>query len=424
MSKHVMVFGSGNGDLPSRIRALEEGVATTLVCRLDHLGRLVEPERHARLLVLSPGAGLAECVGLARAVHAVHPVTHIATLGEHDQDRAAAVGEALGVYTHSQDTVRLAFHKDEMRARLRDLRLDDTPAQVVPDLAALREFAQENGYPLVVKPVGGLASFGVSVVREEHELAGAFRRADTSAEHGWHASLGVLAERYLDGPEISVEAISEAAEHVVLAVTAKYTDQATRVEVGHVLPAPLAAGIREQAEQLACSVLDAIGVEFGATHTEMVLTPAGPRVIETHVRMGGDEIWELVQAVTGVDLIDAQLRQSVGQKVLPQVRETLAVPRAPRAAAIWFATPPAAGELVEVTGADHDPEISVLVPPGTVFSGLVSSYSRPAAARCAAPTAAQAVALARQKVGRLSFLTRVPALRHADSVPRGELCCH
>lgn len=423
MSKHVMIFGSGNGDLPSRIRALEDGVSTTLVCRLDHLHRLVAPEKHARVLVLSAEAGLAECVGLARAVHAVHPVTHIATLGEHDQDRAAAVGEALGVRTHSQQAVRLAHRKDEMRARLAEVGLDDTPAQVVPDLDSLREFARRHGFPLVVKPVGGLASFGVTVAGGDHELELAFDRAESASDHGWHRSLGVLAEGYLAGPEYSVEAISEASEHLVLAITAKYTDPATRVELGHVVPAPLADEARERIEQLTLGVLDALGVELGATHTEVVLTAAGPKVVETHVRMGGDEIWELVRGATGVDLIDCQLRQSIGQKVLPHAREVLAAARPPRAEAIWFATPPPVGELVEVTGVEDagDAVISVAATPGTVFSGLVSSYSRPASARCGAETAQEAVRLAQEKVAGLSFVTRVPALRRAtenvDAVP-------
>jgi biotin carboxylase len=413
MSKHVMIFGSGNGDLPSRIRALEEGISTTLVCRLDHLHRLVEPDKHARLLVLGADAGLDECVGLARAVHAVHPVTHIATLGEHDQDRAAAVGEALGVHTHSQHTVALAHHKDLMRARLAEAGLDDTPAEVVADPARLAGFARRHGLPVVVKPVGGLASFGVTVARDEAELEPAFHRARTASDHGWHRSLGVLAEGYLDGPEYSVEAISEVGEHVVLAVTAKYTDPVTRVELGHVVPAPLPAEVRERVERLALAVLDALGVEFGATHTEIVLTQAGPKVVETHVRMGGDEIWELVHGVTGVDLIDCQLRQAIGHKVLPSVRETLAAPRPPRAEAIWFAVPPPVGELIEISGADEpgDAVYSVTAAPGTVFSGLVSSYSRPASARCGAATAGQAVALAQEKVAALSFVTRVPALQ-------------
>jgi phosphoribosylamine-glycine ligase len=411
MSKHVMIFGSGNGDLPSRIRGLDDGVDTTLVCRLDHLHRLIEPEKHARLLVLSAEAGLAECVGLARVVHEVHPVTHIATLGEHDQDRAAAVGEALGVYTHSQRTVRLAHRKDAMRARLAEAGLDDTPAELVPDVDALQRFTTRHGYPVVVKPVGGLASFGVSVVREAHGLEQAFHKAATASEHGWHRNLGVFVERYLDGPEYSVEVLSEAAEHVVLAITAKYTDPVTRVELGHVVPAPLADGVREQVERLTLGVLDALGVEFGATHTEIVVTEAGPRVVETHVRMGGDEIWELVHGATGVDLLDCQLRQSIGHKVLPDVRAVLATPRPPRAEAIWFAVPPQVGELIEVTGADAtgDAVIAVAVTPGTVFTGLVSSYSRPASARCGARTAEDAVRLAQEAVAGLSFVITIPA---------------
>ncbi|HEX6075184.1 MAG TPA: ATP-grasp domain-containing protein [Micromonosporaceae bacterium] len=412
MSKHVMVFGSGNGDLPSRIRALEDGISTTLVCRLDHLHRLVEPEKHARLLVLDAEASPEECVGLARVVHEVHPVTHIATLGEHDQDRAAAVGEALGISTHSQRTVRLATRKDAMRAVLSSNGLDDTPTQVVPDVEALREFAAWHGYPVVVKPVAGLASFGVSVVREERELGPAFDKASTSARHGWHRQLGVLAEGFLDGPEYSVEALSEAAEHVILAITKKYTDPATRVELGHVVPAPLADGVREQIERLTLGVLDALEVRFGATHTEIMVTAAGPRVVETHVRMGGDEIWELVHGATGVDLIDCQLRQSIGQKVLPHVREVLAMPRPPRAEAIWFALPPPSGELIEVTGAEEsgDAVVTVNVAPGASFHGQASNYSRPASARCGADNAEEAVRLARERVGRISFVTSVSAL--------------
>lgn len=416
MSKHVMVFGSGNGDLPGRIRALEKGISTTLVCRPDHLDRLVEPEKHARLLVLDAAAGLEECVGLARVVHRAHPVTHIATLGEHDQDRAAAVGEALGVSTHSQRTVRLAHHKDAMRAALARAGLDDTPAQVVADADALRRFGARHGYPAVVKPIGGLASFGVSVIRGEAEVGPAFDKAAGSARHGWHRGLGVLAEGYLDGPEYSVETLSEASEHVVLAITAKFTDPATRIELGHVVPAPLDDDVRERIERLVVGVLTTLDVRFGAAHTEVVLTPAGPRVVETHVRMGGDEIWNLVQGVTGVDLIDCQLRQSIGQKVLPGVRELLAAPRPPRAEAIWFATPPPTGELMEITGveASDDAVVTVLAAPGTVFGGLVSNYSRPVSARCGAGTVAEAVRLARERVARISFITRVQALSPAD----------
>jgi biotin carboxylase len=273
-----------------------------------------------------------------------------------------------------------------------------------------------HGYPVVTKPVGGLASFGVSIIRDESELDRAFAKAATASQHGWHRDLGVFAEAYLDGPEYSVEALSEASEHVVLAVTAKYTDPATRVELGHVVPAPLPAEVRERMERLTVRILDALAVEFGATHTEFVLTDAGPRVVETHVRMGGDDIWELVHAATGVDLIDCVLRQTIGHKVLPNVRDVLATPRPPHAEAIWFATPPPVGQLVEVVGAEDagDAVVDVTVSPGAVFAGLVSSYSRPASARCGAEDAETAVRRAQERIAGISFVTRVPAFDLPD----------
>jgi biotin carboxylase len=411
VSAHVMVFGSGNGDLPNRIRAVREGVVTTLVCRLEHLHRLVDPAEHARLLALSAEATLEECVGLARAVHEVHPVTHIATLGEHDQDRAAAVGVALGVHTHSPETVRLTNRKDQMRHRLHAAGVDDTPAELVDGVAALRQFALRSGYPIVVKPVGGMASFGVSVVRDDDEVEAAYHRAE--ADHPGVRSLGVLAERFLQGPEYSVEAYSEDREHVILAVTKKYKDPVTCVELGHVVPAPLDDATVTAIEKLVRDVLDALGVEFGATHTEVVLTESGPRIVETHVRMGGDEITDLVLGATGVDIIDCQIRQVVGERVLSGIRETLATPREPRAEAIWFAVPPASGTLVEVTGVETSSDgaaVTVTTPVGTEFAGLRSSYSRPAYARAHAPTADAAITEAKRALAQLSFVTRVPAL--------------
>ncbi|MER8096114.1 hypothetical protein [Streptomyces goshikiensis] len=67
---------------------------------------------------------------------------------------------------------------------------------------------------------------------------------------------------------------------------------------------------------------DALGIEFRPTQTEVILTSRGPRIIETHLRTGGDELWNMVTDATGVDLIESQLRQVLGEKVLPGIRET------------------------------------------------------------------------------------------------------
>jgi hypothetical protein len=119
----------------------------------------------------------------------------------------------------------------------------------------------------------------------------------------------VLAERFHEGPQYSVEAFSQAAEHAVVAITRKYSDRESMVELGHVLPAPLNDDTQATIRDYVVRMLDALGVEFGPTNTEIVLAADGPRIIETHLRVGGDDIFDLVKDATGVDLVDLQVRQ-------------------------------------------------------------------------------------------------------------------
>ncbi len=273
----------------------------------------------------------------------------------------------------------------------------------------LRGFAAEHGYPCVVKPVDGAASKGVSIMRAPDEAESAFLRAS-----GVAGCSHVAVEEFLAGDQYSVEAFSEKGEHVILAVTRKYSDPVSLVELGHVLPAPLDPEQQNAVERHVSGTLDALGVDFGPTHTEVVLTGTGPRVIETHLRTGGDEIWNMVADATGVDMIECQLRQVLGETVMPGIRAAHADSAlATRCEAIWYAGAPSSGILLEVAGADADhPDcvtVEVLGKPGTQLSGLKDSFSRLARARAHANTAQEAVELARQAITALDFIVRHPA---------------
>jgi biotin carboxylase len=216
----------------------------------------------------------------------------------------------------------------------------------------LRRFVAEHGLPCVVKPVAGAGSVGVTVLRGAVDAERAFERA--AARFDGVPDAGVLVERFHIGPQYSVEALSEAGEHQLLAVTGKYSHPESFVELGHVVPADLDEADQRGCCELVGRMLDAVGIESGATHTELVLTGAGPRIIETHVRPAGDEIPALVHAVTGVDLATCLARQAVGDKVLPDVRAALAASaQENRYEAIWFTLPCIGGTLVEIRGLDR-----------------------------------------------------------------------
>ncbi len=412
MSEHVLIVGTGR-DFPARFRQARPGVQTSVLVRLESLGKVRDPAANARVIAVRAGAPEREWVTLASAAHAAHPFTRIATVGENEQDRCAAIGAALGLYTHSARTVELAHDKLRMRERLRAVGVEDTPHARAGDAAQIRAFLRAHGGPIVVKPITGAASAGVSVIHAEAQATAAWQRA--SGEHERIASPGVIVERFHPGEQYSVEAFSEAGEHVVVAITRKFSDPVSLVELGHVTPAPLPDEDRARIQAHTVRVLEALGVEFGPTHTEIALGPDGPRLIETHVRFGGDDIPELALDATGVDMADCLVRQTLGEKVLPGIRALLADGGERGASAIWFAAAPAAGVLQAVSGEDEARAVAgvtsaqVLAKPGAVLAGLDSSDARLAAVRAVGEDPEQALAAAREGVRRLEFLVRASA---------------
>jgi biotin carboxylase len=416
VAEHVLIVGREEG-LARRYRGHGPDVTVSVICRMEHLARVRSPEDCARVLALPAGADLAEWVGLARALHAVQPVTRIALFGEQDCDRAAAIGAALGVAAHSAETVRWVQDKSAMRARLRTAGLEDTPAALVADRAELRAFAAEHGLPLVIKPNGGTASVGISVARTPGDLDACFDRA--VAEQDAFRARGVLAERFFEGPQFSIEGFAEDGEHVFAAITRKYSDPVTLVELGHVLPAPLSTADERGIQRYVRGVLDALGVRFGPTHTEFVLTSDGPRVIETHLRLASD-LSPVVPVVTGVDLVDLQVRQTMGERVLPEIRRILqpGPPGKARYGACWYANTDLRGQLVKLVGVEDlgpDAEVTVtpLMPAGARLDGLLSNYSRLAEAVAFAAEPEQALALAKEAIAKLRVVV------HAGPVQTG-----
>ncbi|MDQ1721368.1 MAG: hypothetical protein QOI26_1102 [Pseudonocardiales bacterium] len=435
MREHLLIFGNGY-NIPDRIRTWAAGtgqsVTTSVLCQPEQLAKIDEPDKHARIVGLPRDASLDEWIAFARTIHEIEPVTRIGAFSDQCQDIAAEVGQVLGLPTHSPETVRLVRDKYAMRRWLAEAGVESTPSAVVHDASELRNFAATYGYPCVVKPVSGMASAGVSVISEAAEAAAALARArgasqpTDSASHATdsasrptdspsHAteSPSVVVETFLSGVQYSVESFSEQGEHQVVIITRKYSDSVSLVELGHLMPAPLTAVEQEAISAHVRRTLDALGVEFGPTHTEIVLTQSGPRIIETHLRFGGDQIWNLVTDATGVDLVRCQWRQAMGEKVLSGIRATLDDPsRTPRYEAIWFAGAPSAGVLVEVAGAagPHPESVTLVLQgtPGAGLNGLQSSDSRLAQARAHADTAPEALALARQAIERLEFLVRIP----------------
>jgi biotin carboxylase len=197
----------------------------------------------------------------------------------------------------------------------------------------------------------------------------------------FRAGNDLLLEQYLDGVEFDVDLVMDDGECVFSSVSQNWpTAEPSLQETGlHCPPDHGRRAVRGLVD-LCVRTAQAFGLRRGVLHVEGKCTSRGPRIVEVNTRMGGGRIHQIVEAVWGVDLIEAQLRSSLD---LPQALTPSRRPRCAVVNAIVHA--PATGRLealplgdvppeeAELTAVDVDVEIgqTVLGPDRTFATPLV-----------------------------------------------------
>ncbi len=225
------------------------------------------------------------------------------------------VAEGLGLTGNGMVSAMTATNKHLMRRAFEKAGLPSCKSILVEegmDLGAL-----PLKYPLIVKPTDRSGSRGIYKVTDPKELPGAIALArEPSFEKK------VLAEEFAEGREYSVEYLSWRGEHRFLAVTEKFTTGAPLfVETGHLQPPRhMDDATLAKIKALVPKVLDSLGVQYGASHTELKVDERGDiRLIECGARMGGDCIGsDLVKLSTGVDFVRAVIETACGAEPTTQ----------------------------------------------------------------------------------------------------------
>jgi biotin carboxylase len=341
---------------------------------------------------------------IARAVHAARPLDRVMTQAEAGLLVAGHLTTELGLPGTGLPTARCLHDKSELRRVLNAAGLGPVAAERGTTRPALRRFVERHG-AAVLKPVAASGSLGVRKVTH----AGA-----VDAAWEWLGSFGVgdfLVEELLTGVEVSVETFSAGGTHTVLAVTGKDTGDGV-LELGHVVPAALTGAQDAVVADFTRRVLDEVGLVDGLAHTELMLTAAGPRVIEAHNRRGGGRIADLLCLVYGVDLLQLGFALARPHPPTPVRRP------AHGAAAVRFlvAEP---GRVVAIDGVERVAaldgvlDVQVDVRPGDLVRPAQWSEDRCGQVLVRAGDTASAVALAR----RAAELIRIRTVATADAAP-------
>lgn len=220
------------------------------------------------------------------------------------------VAEKMGLTGNSMICTKKSTNKHLMR-RAFEKGGDPSPRSVMvykdTDLSSL-----ELEYPIIVKPTDRSGSRGIQKLISPKFLENAVDKAMSLS-----FEKKALVEEFAEGQEYSVEFISYHGKHHFLALTQKYTTGAPHfIETGHLQPAPIGQRTLERIISVVVHALDTLGIENGASHSEIKIDSKEQiKIIEIGGRMGGDCIGShLVRYSTGYDFMAMVIQISVGME--------------------------------------------------------------------------------------------------------------
>jgi biotin carboxylase len=385
------------------------------------------PARRPRLLVLGAGPaqlGLLEAAR-RRGLHVVAADRDAQALGfEHADERAVISTDdepalerlarardvdglispgadwAVGVAARIAERMGLKHPLDAATATIATSKARQRESFARAGVPQPRTFAagEEPLFPCVVKPADQQGQRGLSVVRDAAALEPAVALAVETSRGG-----GYVVEELVEGPELTVNAVSVAGAFVPLAVTDRLTAEppAHGVALAHVWPG---SGPLDGVVDAARAAAAAVGLQNGPSYTQVRIGADGPKVMELAARLGGGHDAELVEAATGAPLNDLAIDFALGGRPEPP---GAAEDRVGGACVAFLVAPP--GKLRAVEGLDRASALDGVVwtrvyrRPGWLFGPLLRGPDRAGAVLAVGHSREEALQRARRAAEAVRF---------------------
>ncbi|MFF7251262.1 acetyl-CoA carboxylase biotin carboxylase subunit family protein [Embleya sp. NPDC008237] len=238
-------------------------------------------------------------------IGAAHRPDAVFTNSDHLQVQAALAATYFGLPAKDWTAALRAKNKAQMRRRLADTGMETVwAAELAPEQPATDLLALAPPYPCVLKPREGVAGEDVVLVANDAELL-----ACCAGIRSRRPAAALLVEEFLPGELYTLETLGD--RHGVRVLGGFHTRLSpppyfieTRMDLVPEPPPAITAGV--------LSRLDALGVGFGACHTEFVVQDGRARIIEVNYRAIGDRCDLLLRDVLGLPLFEHILRVHLG----------------------------------------------------------------------------------------------------------------
>lgn len=233
----------------------------------------------------------------------------------------AQVRERLGIEGMHVETALNFRDKARMKSLLREAGLPCARHRLVSSITEARAFAQEVGFPLIVKPPDGAGSLSTFKVRSSATLDQALKLLNVNPEQR------VLLEEFVVGSEHSFDTFSLNGQHVFHSLTHYYPNplevmQEPWIQWQVVLPKEVDARQYDDIRHCAFKTLDVLGMQTGFSHLEWFRRKDGSIAIsEVAARPPGAQFPTLISRAHNFDALAAWARLMVFGKFDPPKRK-------------------------------------------------------------------------------------------------------
>jgi carbamoylphosphate synthase large subunit len=215
---------------------------------------------------------------------------------------AAQVREACTIPGTSVHTAWLCRDKPSMKQALRDAGVPTAASAAVSSAAEVHAFAEQTGYPLILKPRSGAGALDTVRADDEAGLTHAL------GVFGGQGVESIAVEEFIEGHEgfydtiavngqVAVDFVSHYYPNVLEAMRTRWISPQF-VSTNRIDSAPEYGELRDMGRR----VIAALGIGTSATHMEWFSGPKGLKFSEIGCRPPGVGAWDLYSAGNDMDI--------------------------------------------------------------------------------------------------------------------------
>ena len=220
------------------------------------------------------------------------------------------------------EVTRLMGEKEKARQTMKEAKVPILPGSdgVITTTEEAQDVAAQIGYPVILKAKAGCGGRGMRIVRTPEELPNLFHAASTEAANAF-GNGELYMEKFIEQPRhIEFQVLADEHGHVTTLFERECSIQRRHQKLIEEAPSlQVTPKMREEIGKTLCRCLSDIGYQNAGTVEFLMDEDRKLYFIEMNTRIQVEH--PVTEAITGVDLVKAQLRIAAGERlkdILPE----------------------------------------------------------------------------------------------------------